>query len=164
MSEVIRSAWSNAKINEDFICIDTYSGYRSSHRDSKGKQYLIMTDVSDEILGAALLETLACSRFVLPQDDIALYDHKQGLERYGEWVKALMDRYHYKTKRALFKNMKNCSIKKQGELITISPSHHEKLEAWGREKNDGIEDVVISADSSSAEIGAALRLAFSRCT
>jgi len=75
-----------------------------------------------------------------------------------------MDRYGYRTKRALFKNMKSCGILAEGDVIIISPSRHEKLEAWGREKGDGIEDVVIEANRSPSEIGAALRLAFSRCT
>lgn len=60
--------------------------------------------------------------------------------------------------------MKSCDIEEREGMITIGPNNHEKLEAWGREKGDGIEDVVIAASSSHAEIGAALRLAFSRCT
>jgi len=91
------------------------------------------------------------------------YDYKKTAERYAEWTKDLMARYGYKTKRALFKNMKNCSIAKMSGVITIKPSHHEKLERWTSEK-DEFEDVVIPAESTPAEIGAALRLAFSRCT
>lgn len=176
MNDVVKSAWAGAICNGDFICVETYSGYRSSRRDPKGAQHLLVPDVSDEALGAAFLDALARSRFVLsePRADVwihpeaefdsDLYDYKQGIERYAEWAKTLMGRYGYKTKRALFKEMKNCSIESQNGTITIRPSHHEKLEAWS---GDGIGKenyVLISANSPPAEIGAALRLAFSRCT
>lgn len=59
--------------------------------------------------------------------------------------------------------MKNCGIHCVNGVITLSPTRHEKLEGWGRTKGDGIEDVILSADSSPAEIGAGLRLALSRC-
>jgi len=75
-----------------------------------------------------------------------------------------MERYGYKTKHALFKNMKSCGIVISGGQLVFSPSHHDKLDSWSRSKDDGIEDVIISSDCPYAEVGAALRLAFSRCT
>lgn len=175
MNQVTRAYWASAFCNGDFICVKTYSGYNGGRGDPKGKQHLLAPDASDESLGLAVLDAMAHSRFVLgvprpgsvyPPDlefDMDLYDYKKVAERYAAWTKALMERYGYRTRRALFKDMKNCSIESRNGVITIGPSNHEKLEAWGREKDDGIEDVVIPADSTPAEIGAALRLAFSRC-
>lgn len=174
MSQVAKGAWAEAVCNGDFICVDTFSGYRSSRRDPKGKQILLSPDTSDEVLGLAVLDALAHSRFVLgaPRTDVwvhpevefdmDLYDHRRVAERYAAWTKALMERYGYKTKRALFKDMKNCHIHREGDVITMHPSHHEKLEHWGG--GDGIEKLVIPADSTPEKIGASLRLAFSRCT
>lgn len=176
LSEVVGVRWGGVKANGDFIFIETWSGYRSASRDPRSVQYLFDVDASNEALGAALVEVLAHSRFVLPapRTDVLihpevtfgadLYDYKNDIERYAEWTKALMENYGYKTKRALFKDMKSCEIEEREGMIIIGPSHHEKLEAWGREKGDGIEDVVIATSSSHAGIGAALRLAFSRCT
>jgi hypothetical protein len=177
MKDIVKGSWAEAMCNGDFICLITYSGYRGSYcLDPKGRQIFLTLDVDDEVLGQGMLDVLAGSRFVVParrtdvwqhpdvEFDLDLYDYKKTADRYSEWVKALMLRFGYKTKRALFKDMKNCFVKNEGELLTVMPRHHEKLEAWGREKDDGIEDVVISADSTPAEIGAALRLAFSRCT
>lgn len=76
----------------------------------------------------------------------------------------LMEKYGYKTKRALFKDMKNCSIHCINDLIIISPTHHEKLESWSGKGINESDNVVISVNESPAEIGAALRLALSRCT
>ncbi|WP_156876972.1 contact-dependent growth inhibition system immunity protein [Paludibacterium yongneupense] len=143
--------------------------------DPKGKQHLLKPTIDGESLGVAVMDALTCSRWVLgsprpgmtfPPEvefDSDLYDNKQGADRYSVWIETLMERFNYKTKRALFKNMMNCNISIREGVMTIGPTHHEKLEGWGREKDDGIEDVVISADSTPVEIGAALRLAFSRC-
>lgn len=176
MNDVKRRYWAEAIDNGDFLCIETYSGYRSSRRDPKGTCHLLAQDASNEALGEALLDALARSRFVLPapqegslyppdiEFDNNLYDHEQSKIRYHQWIVHLMQRYGYKTKRALFKNMKNCSVEVDSGLITIRPNYHEKLEGWS---GDGISEkdyVVIPFDSPSADIGAALRLAFDRCT
>lgn len=63
--EVVKTAWVGVKFNENFICIETYSGYRSSQADPKGAQYLLSPDTNDQELGAALLGALGKSRFVL---------------------------------------------------------------------------------------------------
>ena len=75
----------------------------------------------------------------------------------------MMTRFGFKTIRALYKNMMNCGIRSKAGVITIAPTHHERLCGWSREKGDGIEDVLIPATSAPVEVGAALRLAFSRC-
>ncbi|MEE9682579.1 contact-dependent growth inhibition system immunity protein [Lelliottia amnigena] len=56
-----------------------------------------------------------------------------------------------------------CGVHCENGTITISPTRHEKFEGWGRTKGDGIEDVILSPESSFEEIGAGLRLALSRC-
>ena len=75
-----------------------------------------------------------------------------------------MERYGYKTKRALFKDMKKCSIESNRGQITIRPSYHEKLEAWSGKGVSESDYVIIPSGSSPSDVGAALRLAFSRCT
>jgi hypothetical protein len=75
-----------------------------------------------------------------------------------------MQRYGYKTKRALFKNMKSCSVEVDDGMMTIQPWHHEKLEGWSGNGISKEDYVVIPANSTPGEIGEALRLAFSRCT
>lgn len=176
MNQVTQASWAEALCNADLVSIETRSGYRSNRADPKGAQHLLSPDASDEVLGKALLDSLERSRFVVsaPREgtwmhpdaefDNDLYDFEKSAARYEVWKRSLMDRYGYKTHQALFKGMKSCSIERRGGLITIAPMHHEQLEAWGRTKDDGIEDVVIPAESTHAELGAALRLAFSRCT
>lgn len=135
--------------------------------DPKGKQLLLPLDASDEELGAAVLDALAHSRFVRPwqqpQVDEVIFDMKALRKRYERWVTKLMKACGYKTRRSLFNKMSNCSVTRREGVITISPSAHAKSEVW---TGDGISEedyVSIPAESLPAEVGAALRLAFSRC-
>ena len=172
-----KTAWAEAKINKDFICITTFSGYGICQMDPLGKENYSPPEVDDLTLGNMVLDALKHSRFVLPEPDhrkgiwvhpdatydADLYDYKKAEDRYSDWVKSVMKSYGYKTKRAMFNKMKNCSISLAGGVLKITPYRHIKLEMWeGREK-DGIEDVIIPGDSTPEEIGAALRLAFSQC-
>ncbi len=154
----------NAVFNGDFFFISTYSGYRMLGRDPKGAQHYLEPDASDETLGAAVLDALDRSRFLSIEEADDFFNLKRSQERYEEWKRSVMQRYGYKTKRALFKDMASCDIQMAGGNITLVPTNHDRLEGWGREKGDGIEDVVITEGSSAAEVGAALRVAFSRCT
>ncbi|WP_035061424.1 contact-dependent growth inhibition system immunity protein [Andreprevotia chitinilytica] len=165
MSDVVKKQWAAVYRNDEFIHIETHSGYRGGLPDPDGKRFLLSPDVADEELGTAVLSALANSRFLPPREHEAFFDMRgRVVPQYEVWVSELMARYGYKTKRALFKNMANCGIEVCEGQLKISPTHHEKLEAWSREKNDGIEDVLISSTSSVVEVGAALRLALSRCT
>ena len=176
MNNVVRAAWANAVINKEFICIRTCSGYRSCRVDPKGVMHLLAPDASDQVLGEAVLDALSQSRFVLgaPRTDVwihpeatfdkELYNLEATMQRYKDWISQMMTRYGYKTKRALFKEMKNCNIVSEEGQMTLRPTHHEKLEAWSGTGLGGSDRVVIPANSPSKEVGAALRLAFSRCT
>jgi len=176
MDNIVKTAWADAKMNKNFICLKTFSGYRSSQADPKGVEHFFSPDAADKELGLAVLDTLAHSRFVLPEPrkdvwihpeatfDMELYDYDLTNQRYKKWVDGTLERYGYKTKRALFKDMKKCSIESKDGQITIRPSYHEKLEAWSGKGISESDYVTISSGSSSSDIGAALRLAFSRCT
>jgi hypothetical protein len=177
MNEPAPSFCASAYSNNLFTCVKTVSGYRGgTHTDPKGAQHVLDEPANDLVLGNAVSDAMARSRFVLssPRDgstyppnvqfDSELYDPEKIAARYEAWKISMMERFNYKTIRALFNGMKNCSVERRDGLIKLTPMHHESLEGWGRTKGDGIEDVVIPADSSPAEIGAALRLAFSRCT
>jgi hypothetical protein len=176
MDEIIKTAWADAKTNADFIYIETYSGYRRSQADPKGVQFLVSPNISDDELGSLILNALIHSRFVLPEPrndvwvhpeatfDLDLYDYTLNNQRYAEWLRKLMEAHSYKTKRALFKDMKSCSIESKSNEIIIRPSHHEKLEGWSGKGISEADHVIIPDISTPSNVGSALRLAFSRCT
>ena len=163
MDDVKWNPSAGLKANADFICINSYSGYRSTAIDLTGKQYVFVLDASDEDLGRAVLDALANSRFLTLEEAEVFFDYRLVAQRYEEWVKSLMDRFAYKTRRAMFKDMKSCAIECEDGRIVIRPSNHQKLEGWGGHGIAPEDHVSIPADSPPQEIGAALRLALSRC-
>jgi hypothetical protein len=179
MNGIVKGYWAQAVCNSDFFCIETCSGYgEGSSIDYKGSRHLLGHEANDAALGNAVLDSMAQSRFVLgsprpgsvyPSDiefDMDLYDYKKVAQRYEAWKKDLMDRYGYKSQKVLFDGLKNCSIERQNKLVTIRPFYREGAEGWhSLSKHSGdAPDVTLPADSSPEAIGAALRLAFSRCT
>ncbi len=162
---MIKQIWKprvSAKNNGDFISIQPYSGYRIYFIDPDAAEYLLDPNVSDENLGVAVMDALKQSRF-LSYEDACDLEVKFDQGYYISWIKNIMNQYVYKTKRALFKNMKNCSIESHDGLITIKPSKHEKLEGWSGNGINKEDYVRIPVNSTFYEIGAALRLAFTRC-
>ncbi|PHM35525.1 contact-dependent growth inhibition system immunity protein [Xenorhabdus szentirmaii] len=156
--------WVNIYSTGEFISVETYSGFGRVGADPLFPPHLLSPDTDDKRLGEVILQALLNSRTLTePEDRVTFFDLEKGKEQYAAWVAMLMGKYGYKSQKALFKNMKNCGIHCVNGLITISPTRHEKLERWGREKNDGIEDVVLSVEHSPEEIGAGLRQALSRC-
>ena len=162
MNKPIWKNYAEALYNGDFVSIKTYSGYGIAMADPKAPKHLFAPDVSNETLGKAVLESLDQSRALSVEETETL--RSKVPENYKDWIQKMMERYGYKTKNALFKKMKNCGIECHEGLITISPSRHEKLDSWSGDGFTEDDHVKIPADSPPAEIGAALRLAFNRCT
>lgn len=152
---------SSIKYNELFFAINTLSGNGILIQDDNGKESLLNGNVDNAQLGQALLDTLAMSRTVLPQDDMDLYDYEKGAERYLNWVSRLQEFVGSKTKTKLFRPMLSLTIFQQNGTIFIQPSKQEKPEAWGEMKECDM--VRVSEDSSNEEIGRAVRLALTKC-
>ena len=149
------------KSNGDFVSIKTYSGYSMPLPDPTVPEKLLDHNVSNEMLGEAILNSVQHSKFLPIEQARALRLNVE--QNYKNWIEQMKTRYGYKTKNALFKKMMNCDIILDSSIITIEPTLHEKLEAWS---GDGIKEedyVKVPAGSPPAEIGAALRLAFKRC-
>ena len=156
-------AWASARQNQDFIWIYTNSGRVLSVYDPQGKDIVLGLDADENALGVAVQEALAYSRLFTAYEARKLLDQLVNGVGYEERVKALMSIHGYKSKYMMFKEMKSCSITLSKGLIEIRPSIHDRLDGWIRRKSDGIKDVVISAERPPHMIGAALRLAFTRC-
>ncbi|MDA7416441.1 contact-dependent growth inhibition system immunity protein [Xenophilus arseniciresistens] len=166
MNAVVPSRWASAYWNRNFYLIETFSGYGMAGRDPAGKQHTLQQDATADDLGAAVLDAMGHSRFLSLDEAKDFFDYKKMQEQYAAWIEDLMKQHGYKTKRALFKDMARCNISLTvgDSQMTISPSHHDRLESWSRVKDDGIEDVVIPSDSTPEVVGQALLLGFSRCT
>ena len=157
--------WADANMNDELLTVSTWSGYRMQTGDPSGVQYDFRVDASDELLGSAILDCLSRSRFLDTEESRAeLFDFETGQRNYLNWIERLMQFGGYKTRRALFKQMARCGIEQEDGTITIRPTHHEKLEGWSGQGFTPADYVVVPASAVPAEIGAALREAFRRCT
>lgn len=166
MSEPKHAQWAYMYWNERFLCITADSGHGMYVADPDVPPYLLSPDVDDAALGKTICEALSRSR-TFPLENLGdLLDFKRIQAHYEAWVVDMMARYDYKTRRAMFKQMLSCSAKQQDGIITFSPSRKDRLEAWGRTKDDiaqGMVDEIIASTESPEAVGAALRRAMSRC-
>lgn len=157
--------WASAHANPKLFVIGTCSGYRGTVSDSAGPRYDFSPNVTDEELGEAVLDCLAHSRFLDTPELRAELFHPDAVARdYAAWIERLMQFGGFRTKRALFKDMMCCEIEQDGDVITIEPTHHEKLEGWSGDGLTEADRVVVSVQESPSAIGMALREAFRRCT
>lgn len=147
--------------NDDFIVVEACFYYRSPVADHRLCQHLLAPDVGNAELGKAVADALTHSRELSPDEIERWFDPSALDENYRSWIEAMMRRYGYKTKRVLFRGMRNCHVERMEGRIRFRPSAHERLEGWGSIDE---EDVVIPDNSPPEAIGAGLRLALSRCT
>lgn len=154
--------WAACYFTNEFLLIETQSGLGRTSADPLFPPNLLPPDADEQYTGETILQALSNSRTLdRLEDRVAFFDLEKGKEKYASWIEMLMEKYNYKTKRALFKGMKHCIIHYVNNVITISPMYHEKLEAW--EGLDQSENVILSLDNTLTEIGAGLRLALTRC-
>ncbi len=148
--------------NGDFISLQAYSGYYSMMADPAATEYFFVADVLNEVLGAAVLESFKQCRLLSYEEANTLV--RQSEQCYVDWIQKTISRYGYNTRRELFMNMKSCVIEHHETELIFLPSHHEELEVWAGHREEDGTYLKIPVNSPAAEIGATLRLTFSRCT
>lgn len=157
--------WATIKVNNDFICVSTESGYRGSSLDTSGVQTLLKPPPLPADLGQAVIDSLYASRMLRSSEEIDDFFSLQNVtKRYNTWVSELMSLYGCTNKNSFFKKMKNCFVESFDELIYFKPSHHEKLELWTGKGISEKDWVIIPKHSTPEEIGQAALLALDRCS
>lgn len=161
--KVERVLWPKAYVisNGDFISVKTYSDYGWLVIDHLAPEHVLAPDVSDEDLGRAFLAALSQSRLLAFDDPD--YTNEVAEERYQVWIKDMMKRYGYKTKRALFRKMNSCGAMIRDGVLTIRPSYHDRIERWTGDFISEDDYVRIPSNSAPEAVGAGVRLALSRC-
>jgi len=147
--------------SEKFICIEALSGASAmKYREDESYRVYLEPDATDEALGQVLLAAFDRSRFIDPSNRES-YAQGRPTRALANWQKDFMARYGYKTKREAFKNLDWCYATMPDGKICIRPNRRDKPGAWGGLPAD--RTVVIPATRDAAVVGAALRLALSRC-
>ncbi|MGX8282129.1 CdiI family contact-dependent growth inhibition immunity protein [Xanthomonas oryzae pv. oryzae] len=123
-------------------------------------------DVADSELGCLLRVTLAASRQVSVEDFHKILNSRIVQERAKEQEKWEMKNYGYKTKKAMLRSMDSCSVSAlvESEEIKIQPMHQKSLDGYTARKDTGPFPLFVPNTATDAELGAALREGFKRCT
>ena len=156
--------WADIKMNIQFINIKSLSGYRMTMGDSDQKNTYLATDASNKELGQHIREALSLSRFVHPIENKELSMYLRDPDRYKEWLEFTMKKFGYKAKSKLFKPMLHCSIELYNNVIRFLVWHQRALDAWDDTGLTEADNVIIPETCTDEELGAAARLALSRCT
>lgn len=150
--------------NDDFIFVQTYSGYRTSAVDLNGETIFLPIEVNADELGGAILAALAVSR-VISVEEIESYRDLERLKKVSlEWRRKIIQKYEYKTETRIFRNMKYCSIRSVNENIEFSPTIHKKKDSWVGTGLKGADHVIVTEKDSVGAIGRAALLALTRST
>lgn len=120
-------------------------------------------DVDNETLGLKLTDALATSAEMERLAPNPPNDFRDGGALiWHENVKRL---HHYKNDNAIYKRMRNCSVRVDDGLLTIEPLHHKHINFWTL---TGVvfkpEKVIIPFPNEGSVIGEAAREGLSRCT
>jgi len=85
----------------------------------------------------------------------------------NDWMenrkKNIMKKYGYKTKKILFRNMRNVFVKLMDKEVVVSPTHQDGLDFsfTGLKK---VDDLIIDINCSDEELGRTVKLAYEKCT
>ncbi len=150
--------------NEKFIRISTQAIGMIIVGDPLVEPQYLAHDVDDVMLGTTLRQCLQKSRQIEMTDFQKMFKAGVFNQLDEERSQAAMQKYGYKTKRALYKNMLCCWISVFDGKIEIKPTHHKALDAYSGISNDGPEIQHLPVTCSDAELGAALREGFKHCT
>jgi CDI immunity protein len=161
--EILPRAWADIDYNDKGIFIVTRSGYRSAALDDNGLRRFLARDVSNLVLGNALIDCLNASRVIPESEWKAFFDWRDTERRANDYQKWRLAMAGVKTTTAFAKYMMICSARVLGDELIIYSWVRTSPRNWDFPKAE-VEPVRIPFASPAAEIGAALREAMNRCT
>ena len=150
--------------NGDFFEFTTMSNGGLRYGEPSVAPHYLAPDSDDSSLGQILRNALKASKQVSAEEFQKIFNSGIIQKRAKENEAWMMQKYGYKTQLALYKHMKYCSVNFSEGVIEISPSHSDKKGGYSRRVGDGIENIRLPDSVSDAELGAALRDGFKRCT
>ena len=160
MKNVKRSC---AFFNDNFFWLHTQAVGMINVGDPLVEPEYLAPYVDDAMLGATLRQCLQKSRHIEMSEFQKMFKAGVFNQLDEERGQAAMQKYGYKTKRALYKNMLCCWISMFDGKVKIAPSHQKSVDSYTATK-DGPEPFTLHGPISDAELGAALREGFKRCT
>ena len=159
----IPAAWTGIKFNKIFVNIVTYSGYRGCRADRAAFEAYLSPDPDAETMGETVLKALSFSRTIDIDEIPVFFDRAAVKLLYETWVAYVAERFAYKSRRVLFKDLMSCSVTRSKGFITIHPSRRKGSESWIGLENYDESAVVLDEACTAVELGEGLLLAMQRC-
>lgn len=146
--------------SDKFISIEALSGIPGlMYQEDEPYRVYLNPDAADEVIGRTLLTALDKSRYV-DNSEPAFFAPDRAVQVWEDWEKDIMQRYGFKSKREIYRNLDWCAGQMFDGKIKIQP-HRRSPPAW---RSLPAEKTVFIPMTDDAEtVGAALRLALSRC-
>ncbi|MGS0537864.1 contact-dependent growth inhibition system immunity protein [Xanthomonas oryzae pv. oryzicola] len=160
------SKYADVCFNGKFYRFITMSDGMLLYADPDMQPKYLDPDVADSELGYLLRVTLAESRQISVEDFHKILNSHVVQDRAKEREKWEMKNYGYKSKRSMLRGMNSCSVSALGESedIKIQPMHQKSLDGYTARKDTGPFPLFVPKTATDAELGAALREGFKRCT
>ncbi|WP_433692108.1 contact-dependent growth inhibition system immunity protein [Herbaspirillum seropedicae] len=150
--------------NGDFFQIIPYSISMVNYADPSAEVCYLPADADDEVLGRSLRLAFSGSKVVSAETFHEVFASGKIQEKSAERLNFAMQRYGYKSKRALLKNMMCCWISLSERVIQIKPTHHKSIDGYSGISVDGEEILHLPNSATDDEVGKALREGIRRCT
>jgi hypothetical protein len=146
-----------------FLLVQPCAGFRGVGHNMDEPSALLPPDAGAADIGAAVLQTLSRYKKLTAVEVNMFFDLAHVEDDYQIWVSNLLKLHAYSSKKELFKSMKHCSVRLQDDILKISPTKHEKLEAWSGTGQGGQDNVELEAPFSSGDVGQGVLTALERC-
>ena len=145
--------------------VATESGFGLLWVDPDCEHALLDASATDAAVGSAILAAVSKSRFLTIEEADSFANRRaREIRNKGELnAKLRMERYGYKNETQMNKDTKYVNVTLAKGKFTIDPSHTDGLGSYTGVSARN-QKVVIPGGSLPTKIGAAFRLALSRCT
>jgi len=137
------------------------TGYTFGVAERGGFRKYLSADALDAPVGEALVEALANSRVVTPNGKRRDFFQPQNVEKaFVEWLNDLVKKHGYASHDAALEQMEYIRVEMAGGVIALHPYRHQGGDKW--EQLVGA-NFTVPENAGSEAIGAAVRMALSRC-
>jgi hypothetical protein len=124
---------------------------------------ILPPDATDISLGIALRQALKDSKEIPFADFQKIWKAQDMNKRDADRVDNLINKFGYKNKSKLYKNMRCCWVSVKNGMIQIQPTRHKSIDSYAGISADGSEIIYLSESVSDAELGISVREGFKRC-
>ena len=150
--------------NGDFFEFITISRGMMGYADPDVMPKYLPPNSTDEEIGSAMRQALSHSKRISAAEFQALFKSGIVQKKMKEHEDSSIKEHGYKSRRALYLNMKNCTVSQHEDRIEVQPMHHNSIDGFSATKQDISKMLNVNVDASDSELGAAIKEGLCRCT